>query len=94
MKNCFESRKRKLVSKEKQFFDCFIRVNNLSFCVLHFRLCASSEQIGDETLGQMGRQREQLEATNQYLHDTSTLTGQARQILQDMYVLFCIKLVF
>jgi vesicle transport through interaction with t-SNAREs protein 1 len=47
-------------------------------------LCASSEQIGNETLGQMGRQREQLEATNQYLHDTSTLTGQARQILQDM----------
>jgi hypothetical protein len=42
----------------------------------------------------MGRQREQLEATNQYLHDTSTLTGQARQILQDMYVLFCINLVF
>ena len=34
----------------------------------------------------MGRQREQLEATNQYLNDTSTLTGQARQILQDMYV--------
>lgn len=52
-----------------------------------FRLCASSEQIGSETLGQMGRQREQLESTNQYLSDTNALAVRARQILKDMYVL-------
>lgn len=53
---------------------------------LFISLCASSEHIGNETLGQMGRQREQLEATNQYLTDTNVLAGRARQILQDMYV--------
>ena len=47
-------------------------------------LCAETEQIGSETLSQMGRQREQLLMTNQYMSDTSELTLQARRVLQDM----------
>jgi hypothetical protein len=63
----------------------------LSLCFV--RLCASSEQIGNETLGQMGLQREQLEQTNQYLTDTHEMAGRARQILKDMYVLLHIDVV-
>jgi hypothetical protein len=50
----------------------------------HCSLCAETEQIGSETLSQMGRQREQLLITDQYLSDTSELTLRARQVLQDM----------
>jgi hypothetical protein len=49
-------------------------------------LCAESEQIGQETLGQMGQQREQLLSANRYVSHTHDLTMQARRILKDMYV--------
>jgi hypothetical protein len=53
-------------------------------CARSGSLCAETEQIGSETLSQMGRQREQLLITNQYLSYTSELTLRARQVLQDM----------
>jgi len=47
-------------------------------------LCAESEQIGWNTLNQMGRQREQLEVTHEYVRNTRDMTTQAKLLLKEM----------
>jgi hypothetical protein len=76
-------------NRKRKWRVCEIGANHkqtfcLSLTCSRSSLCAETEQIGSETLGQMGRQREQLLITNQYLSDTSQLTLRARQLLQDM----------
>ena len=43
-----------------------------------------TEQIGNNTLGQMGRQREQLLAANTNIDRTREVANQARAILNDI----------
>lgn len=47
-------------------------------------ILAETEQIGTSTLHQMGRQREQLENTNQHLAAVQQVAVQAKNILQSM----------
>ena len=49
-------------------------------------LCADSEEIGTNTLLQMGRQREQLETTSGHIDATRSAAEQAGIIMRDMYV--------
>merc|ERR1711884_601205 len=48
------------------------------------RLCFESEQAAMNTLGQMGRQREQIERGSKYVNKTLSVTNQAKMIMQEM----------
>ena len=47
-------------------------------------LCMETEQIGNMTLDQMGRQREQLEGANANISATIQVARQAKEILNQM----------
>jgi len=48
------------------------------------RLCAESEEFGASTLGTMGIQREQIQGASTRLHETISMTEQARLIIKSM----------
>lgn len=48
------------------------------------QLCSDSEQIGTNTLLQMGQQREQLETTSGHIYATRSAAEQAGVIMRDM----------
>jgi len=48
------------------------------------RLCAESEEFGASTLGTMGIQREQIQGASTRLHETISMTEQARLIIRSM----------
>jgi hypothetical protein len=49
-------------------------------------LCIETEEIGNGTLRQMGRQREQLQGANSNIDAIQNVAQQARIILTDLYV--------
>lgn len=55
----------------------------------YYSLALETERIGNETIGQMGRQREQLQNANSNLDATLDVARQAGVILTDMYVFVC-----
>ena len=58
---------------------------NSAYLVRPFRrLCMETEHIGNMTLGQMGRQREQLEGASRNISATMAVAMQARAGLNDM----------
>lgn len=59
---------------------------SFSFSLAHyfFSLCANSEEVGDETLLQLGRQREQLEVASSHLEATRNVAIQASFVLRSM----------